>query len=504
MRFSFINKLMNLGHSSNPMFESFRRGSSIDEKLIKMKNTLDTATYEDDKIETLTKINDIIHLNHSRVFGICIESILQSMQTMETIAIHFKIIETFVELGYKDKIVQLFINQNNLEILKSRPPSDISKILNILDSEKIYLSLANDQNIYSIFVNLFHEGYLRHVKKFLLLDNNLRTIVIFEGFMELVISNLYKSDDYYKILYLIVNNSIKAQTYFMSSDLFLNFSKLTHNDFDIFCSILNPLNEKFHSYQSYFFTINFISKALEYKRYDFLLKLIIFNDKNLQNFVSKYLILDDLIVDSQNCISALSIIEIILTSSNSEFLERFKYTQSYRIGIILHQMGFKEFDFEVKLQDDLNKNKITIDLLLFIIFTRENCTDVVIENFEDDFLADLYFLMKLLNSKSMEPSLYTLHVLYRLRSYLLNNNICLESQREILLDTISNLIKTNTHICERIDTQLINKPKEIQNEAYEEPKAALRDISRDSKSSKLMDVFYHIKKSFHEQDSFDL
>ena len=229
------------------MFQVFRKNApSTDEKLQVLVNRLKTSTYEEDKVESLNKIFEEIEANSLKVCNIGLFQIIESMKTMENIKPHINIFKKLIELSQGDEIISLMTKSENICIFKSISIKDFANILEILNSKKFYRILASDNDIFKMITSFYKNEYHDLVINFIKFEPNLKNVMIFEGFMDILVNDLYKTDKNYKIIRVFLENSNEAQNYFIKSGLLKAFKKPQIEDFNVFDLVLNQLNPNFH------------------------------------------------------------------------------------------------------------------------------------------------------------------------------------------------------------------------------------------------------------------
>lgn len=482
-------------------FDLRKKEKTTEEKITTLKNRLNSSSYEDDKIEALQNIMSFLLTDLDLVYNICFTDIFNSIQSMDDLSVHYKIFSEILKNKNKNEVVEIIcIDKNNALIISNINPDEMEKLINLFDSEEFRNFLIENSNISEIILKLFKNSKYLTVKKFIK-NENVVNMLIFEGFIEILLENLYKNKEIYNILIIILKFH-KSQDYFMNTEninIFINNCKLKNRkleflDFEVLKNILDPLNINFHKYQNHIENLNVVNLAFELKNYDFILKIIFENQNIFQKIVENFLDIKTLIKDSENSLDALSLLEIILKyCENINISEFFKDCKGYRILSLLLCLGYDYPDIKDFLLKDIEMDNISFDMIIFLLLSNYNIFELKIESSSEYY--GIFYLLKILKDPEFKYTKFELNMrLTNLRKYLILNKITLSSINEILIETISGLLKDNVVKYEKV--------KYICNNF--DDKEVVQNAEKKNENIKLQDVVYYFKQTFSDKQSFEL
>lgn len=505
----------------------FRRWSrterSTRETLDLLKNRLDSATYEEDKLDALSELYDLSLSEPAEVGICCLTSLVKSMRDMDDISYQEKIIENVFRTPIKKDLVdKLCEGRENAEIFTRRSSTELSHLLDSIDSEQFYRFLVQDLEITSVIVSLLKNGCLQNVRRFLQSEEHLCGRVVFEGFLEAVLEQLalfkrnkakvVELSEYYDLLLYLLSVSTGNQDYFIKAGLIqimMSTGAITGKDIEVFSIVLNPLNRTYKNAQQILCVPDIIDIALSAKMYKFVHGLFDDNNEIFDLLLENHLNFAILLNDSEDNLEALEILENILRSSAeipTAWCDRIMLCRSYRVNTLLHSLGFQHFDMNETLDQDLKLGKVTFDLIIFVILTRDTIEDVAqYVNFQlfEGSISDMCLLLYLLHNADLMVAPIEVRLrMARLRKLLCQEKVVIDSINEMLISTIGEVIKE--HTC--YFSQKTYSIKETNTSSHKpvDKKEESKNESFTDVNSKIKGLFSIFKQKDDGRRSFDL
>lgn len=470
------------------------------ELLLSLKNRLETSTYEEDIIEALESIYEMSLDIPDLVVEICFISIIKSLKFTEECIPQIKVLQI---LSFTNKQGQIHIlkNEELRSIILSKSAFFISVFIKIFNSQDLISFLALDFGINEIIKKLVASEYYKEAELVIKDNQILKEALVFEGIFESILAikdSHIKNREEAKssLIREILSNSTKNQYYFAFSCLDLVSISKIHTD--VLICILDPISKHFNEIQMKLWSNELILESLKTKNYKLLYLLILKNSNTFDEFVSKYLALDQLLIDTDNDVWAFKILEYLIRSTTLEI----KSSQSFRINTLLFNLGM---DFELPMLS----REITIDQAIYMIFTLDGVNDLGFSIDPNIFNEPVNMFVVLLNLIHENPIKMSdsqiVSSLSSLRKFLINNEITVDSLKDQLIGTINQFLIEKTSFPERKIYQVSeSKPKIVKEAEVVESQTPDKKILEEVKNN-IFGIFDKFKsKSDNDKKSFDL
>lgn len=437
------------------MFGTWRDKSSESptRNIVSLNNRLNTSTYEEDKLEAL---NELFLLSNDSPEDVYLESglsLIKSLQHMQNISTHLKIFKNILKSGKRDDLIKLICSDiDNTSLFCARSTQDLRAILDVFDCKEFYIFICKEKSIFSIISSLLNDGCFDIVLNFLKYDKILNDRLVFEGFLEYAIEKLNSASlsgrlGIHYIFSHILSSSIGNQDYFLKNHLFKDFKNIEKQEIELFNIVLNPYSRNYELAQASLYSPLFVKKAIFHKNYEFIFRIIVANNKNFDNFIENFFNFRKILDDAKLNFYAFQILEIILRSVANLPYEELKSCRSYKICVLLHNLGIAYENLEEDLLCDLKNNKIDLDLILFVVFTRDSIADIEhyipSDGFSDVAISDLSLFLRILHGIDVNLSFYHIKArMIRLRKYICcDETFTLDFIKDMLVTTINDIIK---------------------------------------------------------------
>lgn len=492
------------------VFERWRKPTkSANDALIILKNRLDQASYEEDRIETLQKLygHAISHPSEEMI-DICVGSIVKSLTVTEDKTYQLAIFHSLYL--YSNFLIETLTSEpEHARIILGCGPHFLSSIIRVLNSEKLCQFLSQDDSVSNALKNLVKEGFFFEFCKLFsgCFANNhiIKETLVFEGIFEELLEKRHKYDVLKEPLTLLLSNSEKNQRYFVDSGL---YKQLLNNElaFDIFPILLDPSSKYSEINQKKIFSINLLQIALVKKKYAFVYSLIRENEENFKCFVECCLKIEDLLADCDNSLDAFRIADLIHRKTTINLTG----TTSFRINALLFDQ--EHDDCDKKLLGVLESRNLCLDALIYLIFSRRSIDDVIEYLNEAEYIEPINSMCILIKITFGKEVLLTpaqiRSRLERLRLYLLSETPSSDSIIESLVETITQILIQVAPKFERISYNYGNKRTTETDSKVEtaESQNEQKAISTENKiidgvNNKIKDLFSKFKT---DRQSYDL
>lgn len=448
---------------------------TIEEEIEILHNRLVSSTYNDDKIQALEDLYPYSLSNPAIVGTQCIKSIYESMAKMDFIDIQLRLLRHIINGSYKEEFTEIiFSEENSIDILIDLDLDKVLEFFNIFSTEFFYKKLAIHPKCTEFLGVLIEKNLPEILLQVINKNSEIKERLVFEGVLEKIIVKLENNSTaqrsgFETLFYLLINNSILNQNYFIKSELFKYslFYTMPYKKqiYDILSLIINPKNSRFREFQKTLFIPKFIHKAVENKHYLFLSLISLDNIAGMKLLLDRYININNLIddveleinlqvnkktstvnnnqfVDNFNDLhfsnSAFSFLTQCKSILSKEITSNFKLKHCYKINLLF---GINIPD-EIILKD-IENNKISTELLVYLLF-EDNYVDIklidisTLEGIEHNLCLMLY----LANNIELDMNVYTvIDELKNFRKLLCSNIIINEYFTETLIINVCDLIK---------------------------------------------------------------
>lgn len=489
-----------------------RQNKDIRNILNTLKNRLNTATYEEDLIETLQSIYKISLSDPLDVIETCFDSVIKSFEKTDEKSYQIFILHSLFTSFYSEISIKMLISNNEYSsILLNCEIYYFAKLIRTINSENFYLFLSNNDLIVPILIDLIKNEYFDEFCLFL--ENNLilKENIVFEGGFEeiLKIYTLEKRKSIKdqtiphsrKCLISLLKGSIKNQQYFFDSEVYLQIiNELVFYDLAILEESINKESKNYQNNQKLLFKYNVATLALKNKSYSTIFKLIESNEDNFKKFVENYLELKTLIFDLDNS-NDLFIFKIV------ELVARFTYfkiesASSFKINLLLSILDQSFTDLSNLILENI-KN-LNMDHLIYILITKNTIDDIKDSLYYLNYDEPLSLMCILIYLSFNIPTNLTISQinskLKRLRVFLIQNEVTLDSINESIISTIDQYLQQYKIDFEKREYVLNEvKKTEVEKTPIQETKNVIEDVN-----SRIKGLFSKFTKSYDEKQTYDL
>ncbi|KAM0681388.1 hypothetical protein GINT2_000590 [Glugoides intestinalis] len=475
-----------------------------------LKNRLEHASYDEDRIDALEKIYGYSLSDQSTetIVELCAVAVLKSIESTEDKTYQIAILHTLYISSSSNSLIEKMLSlKEKLFNILGCDIHVLAKIIRLINSQRFYQFLFEyTEQMIVVLRNLLKNDYfVEFTTLFSKTDTSLLLIketMVFEGIFEELLNRKRNYVEIKKVLEVLLSGSDKNQHYFVDSALFqpmMNCPAI----WSIFAILLQPESKYYHIHQKKLFTAELIEHALLEKHYELVYKLIENNEENFKRFIKKNLKLDRVLEDSDISLDAYRIIELVHNKTDITVSSE----SSFRINTLLFDREHAELD--QKLVESFNSNTIGMDGLIYLLFTRTSIDDIAqfLSSKElEEPLSSMCLLIQLsFDVKVTETPAQIRSKLIYLRLYLLQERITLDFIRESLVETCTQLIARYTPETEKVEYTLDEK------ESPEIPKEQEREGStqRNAKEGKIIEEVNNTLKGLFEnfkikRESYDL
>jgi len=428
---------------------------------------------------------------------------------MQNISTHLKIFSNILKSGKKDDLIKLICSDiDNISLFCARSTQDLRALLEVFDCKEFYIFICKEKSIFSIISSLLNDGCFDIVLNCLKYDKILNDRLVFEGFLEYAIEKLNSASlsgrlGTHHIISHILSSSVGNQDYFIKNHLFKDFKNIEEQEIKLFNIVLNPYSRNYGLAQASLYSPLFVKKAICYKNYEFIFRLIVANSKNFDNFIENFFNFRKILDDAKFDFYAFRVFEITLRSVANLPHEELKSCGSYKICVLLHNLGLAYDSLEENLLCDLRNNKIDLDLILFVIFTRDSIADIEhympSDGFTDVAISDLCLFLRILHGIEANLSFYHIKVrMIRLRKYICcDETFILDFIKDMLVTTINDIIK-------KYDISPSKKQYVYREFNYKEEPKPFNQSPKTPETPSLKNILNLFKRKEDDKSSYDL
>lgn len=496
------------------VFERWRRqGKNTRDTLLLLANRLESASYEEDTLETLQQLYPHASAHPEDVLELCFDAVLKSIEKTEDKASQGMILQTLYTSSYGGSVLrQLVSKEEYAEILLSSGVSFLAKVIRTVNSDKLFAFLSKNAKTTAVLMNLLRSEYFMEFSQFIRQNTPLKEMLVFEGALEEIVA-IYTSEKRKaegkrpaskQCLISILEGSPKNQQYFFETDLFQQIvSEFTEDDLDVVQVLLDPQSKNYPIYQKRLMLPHIVTKAIECKAYNVIYNFINFNEDNFRILVEGYLDLNTLLVDCERTVDAFKLVEI---------LARYTYFQissssSLRINTLLCILGSQFADLTELVIDDIKNKKLSMEHLIYLVFTRSTIEDLKqYLNYSeyDEPLSSMCVLISLSFGSQLDmlpPQIVSR--LKWLRLYFLTAPVTLDSIAESIVSTIDQYVSQLDWNFEKREYLVVKKEEDT-------PKPAPRPVPEtksaiiEGVNSRIKGLFSRFKGDEEKRENYDL
>lgn len=493
------------------VFDKWKKQSNKTRDMLEvLKNRLEHASYDEDRIDALEKIYEYAVSNQctETIVELCAEAVLKSIENTEDCSYQIAILHTLYISSSKDSLIEKMLSlKERLFIVLGRDIHVFAKLIRLLNSQRFYHFLFEytEQALSMLRKLLKNDYFAEFATIFHKTDTNttlIKETLVFEGIFEELLNRKRDYVEIKSVLEVLLTGSEKNQHYFVDSALYhpiMNCPAV----FSIFITLLQPESKYYHVHLQKLFNDELVQHAVLEKHYELVYKLIENSDENFKRFLKKGLQLETLIEDSEASLDAYRILELIHKKTDICISSE----NSFRINTLLFDQ--EHADLDQKLIERFTSKTIDMDGLIYLLFTRTSIDDVsqFLDSRElEEPISSMCLLIQL--SFDVKATLSPVQIrskLMYLRLYLLQQRNTLDFLIESLVETCTQFISKYTPEPEKIDYRFDDKESpEISKEPEKEsntPRNNTEGKIIEEVNNKLKGLFEKFKG---KRESYDL
>ncbi|ELA41693.1 uncharacterized protein VICG_01326 [Vittaforma corneae ATCC 50505] len=501
------------------VFERWRMQSKNTQDVLEvLKNRLESASYEEDRIETLQKLYSYSISNPNDVLDLCFDAIVKSIEMTDIKSQQAMILHALYTSSYSELMLEKFVSKNEYsQVVLRCDVHFISRIIRTINSNTLYSFLSEENSITTVLMSFIKNGYFKEFCSFVGKNTTLKETLVFEGafeelmkiytFEKRIMAREERIHSSRMCLVSLLDGSAKNQQYFFDSDLVQSITKEPiADDIEMLQMLLNPELKNYAICQKGLMQCGVLETAMQLKAYGIIYSLIDSNEENFKTFIENHLCLESLIEECDNSVEAFKIVEL---------LARYTYfpiahDHSFRINTLLCILGCSFADLNYLIVDAVQKDKLNMDHLIYLLFTQSTISSIRqylnYAEYEEP-LGSMCILIYLSFSIQLDLSPHQLIAkLKYLRLYFLNNKVTLDSINESVTSTIDQYIQQFGCTFERKEYSLPSKKDAEQNTSAPTINSVTesKSVIVEGVNNRIKSLFSKFTKKDQEKQNYDL
>jgi len=430
-----------------------RQAASVSDTLELLKNRLQGATYEEDRIETLHKLYAYAITHPADVTEVCLDSVVRSLPKTEERMHQGMILHALYTSASSSAMIQTLTSKGEYaDIIFGCNAGFVAYVIRSLGSPVLLAFLSRTEHAGTTLRALLAEQYYMEFSLLAGSSIQLKETLVFEGALETLMKTYVLEKrrmprdvdvaESAQCLISLLTGSAKNRQYFLDTDLFQQIiTDFIPGDLEIIHLLLDPNSPKYPVYQKKLMQPRILTMAVERKAYDVIHSLINFNEANFKIFVERYLDIGTLVADCDAFVDAFRIVELLARYTHFTVASE----QSLRVNTLLCILGRPFVNLSGIAINDFKNKKASMDHLIYLIFTKSTIEDILPHmnplEYEEP-LSSMWMLISLSFGTNHDYlPCQVLEKLRYLRLYLLSNEITLEAIRESLVSTIDQYLQ---------------------------------------------------------------